>query len=185
MDEPEFGVMRFEDAVEPAAALFACAANGAANGAAEETGLFSRVSVEATKTLVVRSTVGTNVRGMDATRWRRVLACLAPAAIDVCERHGAEYLKNNTLVSAREDFRDEVFSRVWRMMKADGAEMDGSKDDPERASDDFEAFEAYFFDMLRLDATRELLLGPPGAVRDAFGTHHGSGPGSRGRSGLG
>ena len=171
VDEPEFGVMRFEDAVELAAALFACAANSPANGAAEETGFFSRVSVEATKTLVCVARLEPTVRGMDATRWRRVLACLAPAAIDVCERHGAEYLKNNTLVSAREDFRDEVFSRVWRMMKADGAEMDGSKDDPERASDDFEAFEAYFFDMLRLDATRELLLGPPGAVRDAFGTH--------------
>ena len=163
-DEPEFGAMRFEDAVELAAALFACAANSPANGAAEEGtlaralgtrdesqggrtgfGFFSRVSVEASKTLVYIARL--DVEGMDATRWRRVLACLAPAAIDVCERHGAEYLKNNTLVSAREDFRDEVFSRVWRMMKADGAEMDGSKDpkdDPERASDDFEAFEAYW-----------------------------------------
>ena len=41
MDEPEFGVMRFEDAVELAAALFACAANGPANGAAEETGFLA------------------------------------------------------------------------------------------------------------------------------------------------
>jgi hypothetical protein len=105
-----------------------------------------------------------DVEGMDATRWRRILACLAPAAIDVCERHGAE--TNTPRVSARGDFADDVFSRVRRMMNAGaGAERDGSKD--ERASD----FEAFFFDMLRLDATRELLLGPPGAVRDAFGTH--------------
>ena len=121
------------------------------------------------------------MRGMDATRWRRVLACLAPAAIDVCERHGAEH---DTLVSAREDFRDDVFSRVWRMTNA-GAETDGSKDDPKRAFDDFDDFEAFFFDMLRLDATRELLLGPPGAVRDAFHERTRFRPGSRGRSGLG
>ena len=79
--------MRFEDAVELAAALFACAANSPANGAADR--VFSRVSVEATKTLVCVARLEPTVRGMDATRWRRVLACLAPAAVDVCERHGA------------------------------------------------------------------------------------------------
>ena len=185
-DEPEFGAMRFEDAVELAAALFQCAANSPANGAAEEGtlaralgtrdesqktrtgfGFFSAtdISVEASKTLVYIARL--DVEGMDATRWRRVLACLAPAAIDVCERHGAE-TPNTRRVLAREDFADDVFSRVRRMMNA-GAEMDGSgSNKDERASG---AFEAYFFDMLRLNATRELLLGPPGFVRDAFGTH--------------
>ena len=51
VDEPEFGVMRFEDAVELAAALAAAPRTAPRSSVrpAEETEVFSRVSVEATK----------------------------------------------------------------------------------------------------------------------------------------
>ena len=148
--DPEFGAMRFETALELAVALLRVAAAFSAEGTAEDKKGRARVVAPAAAAAAeaLSSISRWDVEGMDATRWRRVLACLAPAAIDVCARHGA---KPRALDRARFAFGDVVFDRVRRAQ--------GRGD-----------FEAYFFDMLRLDATRDLLLGPPGTARAAFET---------------
>lgn len=162
--EPEFGAMRFETAVELAAALLQVAAESPEDGAAENDDEKWRAPAAAAAADALSNISRLDVKGMDATRWRRVLACLAPAAMNVCARHGAEH---RVLDEARGAFRDVVFPRAWRAFPSrDDAERGASSED-ERAARDFEAF---FFDMLRLDATRELLLGPPGTVRGAFET---------------
>ena len=176
--EEDLGEMRFEAAVELAAALFQLAVEmeGPIGSSNAVEGTLEHILTEAARRGDEASGGGHNicwkfiecasgsageiptriaeldVGRMDATRRRRVLACLAPAAMNLIASRDS----NPVHCSFLRDAQRTVIMRLEAY-----SHDDGSPD-----------FEAYFFEMLSLDATREMLLGKPGTARVAKAGEH-------------